>query len=390
MACLVKAPASGTKGVLVFTTQERDRAIYASAGLRSAVEGLRNRFVIGLHHNWHDHKFRYDPLFDFSMAGVDDLREESGKTFPLVQLDACNFAPSCFVPGGEKFWDVVCVSRAVAFKNMPDMFTSVRALYDQGHDLRILYLCPVPPAELDTPGVKIRDQFEAIFSTAERKRFTLLTMDFDYPFPLDMETLSFFYRASRVFVHGAADERRVRVAGYAWATGIPIVGTEGVGSLLSEKLRRPPYFYEVERPDNAADAILQALRDSGRPVDFGPVRDEVCSAATGGKLTVTLQDIFRDMNLPFVDTAMALQGLDIRLGRHHGLPVAAHTNMLSQGVDAFVAYLAGATDEQILRDFATPDPEQVISLRYAPATAPKAATPAVRTSVFNRFFGRTG
>ena len=43
--------------------------------MRAAIEAIKDRYLIGLHHNWHDWEFRYDPLFDFSMAGEGDLRE---------------------------------------------------------------------------------------------------------------------------------------------------------------------------------------------------------------------------------------------------------------------------------------------------------------------------
>src|SRR3954468_22280128 len=117
MACLLKAPEGSLKGCVVFTTQERDLVISKSAELRAFVEVLKQRYVIGLHHNWHDHQFHYDPLFDFSMAGEGDLVGADGKGFARVPMDACTFAPSCYsAPRGEPFWDILYVARAVAFK----------------------------------------------------------------------------------------------------------------------------------------------------------------------------------------------------------------------------------------------------------------------------------
>ena len=99
MACLLASPGVDTLGAVVFTTPERDQLINGFADVRRAVEQLKSRYLIGLHHNWHDHALRYDPLFDFHMAGEEDLKEVDGVSVPLVPMDACNFVPPCFTPG---------------------------------------------------------------------------------------------------------------------------------------------------------------------------------------------------------------------------------------------------------------------------------------------------
>lgn len=245
MACILRAPSDeGDKGVIVFTTPERDRVISGDAALRASIEQLKSRWLVGLHHNWHDHAFTYDPLFDFSMAGEGDLVTVDGSEVPLVTLDACNFVPPEFEPGGTKFWDALYVARPVAFKGMPQFLDCVRALYDAGHMLRILCVCPMPSGELAAdPGVlgTLEDDYVKRFSYAERRLFSLLTLRHDYPFPLDLPTLAHLYRSSRAFVHFAPDERRCRVAGYAWAAGLPVVAMASVGSLLPPEDRRPPF-----------------------------------------------------------------------------------------------------------------------------------------------------
>ena len=96
MACLIKAPDAHGKGCVSFTTPERDNLIRKNPKIRAAVEALKPRYFVGLHHNWHDHEFAYDPLFDFSMAGDGDLIERDGKPFERIALDACNFSPAYF------------------------------------------------------------------------------------------------------------------------------------------------------------------------------------------------------------------------------------------------------------------------------------------------------
>ena len=175
-----------------FTTPERDHLIRRTRRCGLPWRNSKSRYFVGLHHNWHDHDFAHDPLFDFSLAGDDDLIERDGKPFDRIGLDACNFAPDCFVsrPGSEKFWDVLCTSRAVFFKGLPEFFQAIRTIYNSGRLIRVLHLCPVPPANKEgTVLHDIRQRFEAMFSPEERRFFTLMTMEWDNPFPLDIETL---------------------------------------------------------------------------------------------------------------------------------------------------------------------------------------------------------
>jgi hypothetical protein len=209
VACLIKPSVGGAKGVLTLTTQERDRLVYVFDDVRDLLRRVKQRYVVGLHHNWHDYDMRYDDLFDFHMAGEDDLKESGGHAIPLVPMDACNFSPDCFHPGQEeKFWDVLFVARAVEFKGIPEFFLAIKKLFDMGHMLRVLFICPVPPNGGAGSMRDVRARYEKIFSHFEQERFTLLTTDFRYPFPFDLPTIAHFYRSSRTFVHSAPDERR--------------------------------------------------------------------------------------------------------------------------------------------------------------------------------------
>jgi hypothetical protein len=359
MACILRAPSESGKGVVVFTTQERDRVIQREAPAERAVRDLKDRWVVGLHHNWHDHEFEYDELFDFSMAGEGDLIERSGRDVPLVTLDACNFVPSAFAqPGGDSYWDVLYVARPVFFKGFREFFSSIRALYDAGHRARVLCICPMPPyqkEEEQTVLYDVRDLYEELFSAEERKTFTLLTLDFDYPFPFDLETLAHFYRSSKVFVHFAPGERRCRVAAYAWVTGIPVVAMEAVGSLLPPELRHPPLFHEVESYETFHERIIDAL---GAPAgDFSEARRCFLESDTQVELRRQLDRLFPGAGLRG-DDGWALGGLGIRLGRHHGL--VPGPNEVPVSVTSFLEVIA---DESRVRAAAeeAEDPEMALA-----------------------------
>jgi glycosyltransferase involved in cell wall biosynthesis len=362
MASILKAPSGDSKGVVVFTTQERDRVIKAEAKAGEALRSLKARWLIGLHHNWHDYDFEYDDLFDFSMAGEGDLVERTGREFPLVTLDACNFVPAAFgAPGGDQFWDVLYVARPVFFKGFHEFFSSVRALYDSGHRARVLCICPMPPyreEDEETVFYGVRDHYEELFDEDERKTFTLLTLDYDYPFPLDLATLAHFYRSSKVFAHFAPDERRCRVAAYAWTAGIPVVAMEAVGSLLPERLREPPYFYEVPAYDRFHERIIEAIE--APPADFAEARRCFLESDTREELVGQLGRHFPDAGLGATD-GWALEGLDIRLGRHHGL-AGASSNQVPDSVANLIRTL-GDDEARVQAVVASSDPESLLAER---------------------------
>jgi glycosyltransferase involved in cell wall biosynthesis len=383
MACLLLAPQASRRGAVSFTTGERDDLILRYPDLLRAVEGLKSRYVVGLHHNWHDNQFRYNPLFDFHLAGTEDLTPLPGTPAPpLVPLDACNFVPPFFAPTGEeKFWDVLFVARAVFFKGCPEFFRAIRALYDQGHALRVLFLCPVPP----TGDAGLRKLYESLFSQAERQRFTFLTMPFDYPFPLDMQTLAHFYGASRIFVHSAPDERRCRVAAYAWAMEMPVVGMACIGSILSPELRKPPYFFEISDYPEFPDAILKALETSGK--SDGAARAEVATTEAIVTLRRSIETLFGKQTispLPFSSSE-----LDIRMGRHHGL--AFGKNRIEQDIGAFIGQLQSLTDVELAGlTGREADPEQALAAmaRAVPRKVPlrmKDIDDRFRTTDFFKF-----
>jgi hypothetical protein len=358
MACLIKAPDASGKGCVSFTTPERDTIINKNPQGRAAVETLKSRYFVGLHHNWHDHHFAYDPLFDFSMAGDGDLIEGEGRPFDRIALDACNFAPACFSPGAssEKFWDVICTSRAVFFKGLPEFFQAIRTIYDTGRLVRVLHLCPVPPANKEgTVLHDIRQRFESMFSSEERRYFNLMTMEWDNPFPLDLETLAFFYRSSRVYVHSAPQERRARAGAYAWATRIPMVSRENVASILPPEFRRRPFWYAYDEPAEMADAILAAIDGSNADPDWQKLADEFSPRASAERLELALQNVARKRSETLSSRPINPVGFDIRLGRHHG--IGGGTNQVDRSVVNFCGDLLRLTDSALAEFAVQRDPE---------------------------------
>ena len=322
MACILKAPSESSVGVIVVTTPERDHQINKNPVLYEAMSGLKSRWLIGLHHNWHDLNFKYDPLYDFSMAGEGDLVEVNSKDVPLIPLDACNFVPEIFNIGtSEKFWDILYVARAVNFKRIPEFFECIRSLYDDGYKYRVLFICPVPPyekSEEKTVFYKIREVYDKMFTESEKDLFNLLTINYRYPFPFDLGTLSHFYRSSKIFVHTADDEKRCRVAAYAWASGLPVVGMDCVGGLLPVEARCAPYFFEPKRYADFPAQIVKAI--SNLPAlewNQTLMMETFSELRTPDVFNQWLNRMALRRNVKYSLHGLSRKNLSIRLGRHH-------------------------------------------------------------------------
>jgi len=311
MACIIKKPTEKSKGVITFTTQERDKVFAVDRdSLQSLIE-MKDRWVVGLHHNWHDYNFRYNPVFDFSMAGPGDL---GSSEVPLIPLDACNFIqpPYFSEEPTKKIWDVLYVTRAVYFKRLPVFLNTIRKLYDSGKMYRVLLLCAIPPENMDPAN--LIEMYQSMFSMEERKLFSIITLEHDYPFTLDHVCLSHFYHSSKVFVHCAPDERRCRVIANAVASKLPVVCSSDCASIIPSEYRKEPFLYTVSH-DDYATSIDKSLTEynidnfsEGASSMFNP-------NYTILELKKYLSNYIGSEDMS--DENFNFHNLDIRLGRHH-------------------------------------------------------------------------
>lgn len=322
MACFIKLPNSEEKGVLTFTTVEYSNFISKNHKLRDSLSKLKSHWVLGLHHNssHKNHNFTPDLLFDFHIAGQGDLKSPTGTPFYQIEMDCSNFCPDFFENNNQdcdKFWDILIIARNVRFKSLCDMLRIARKIFDN-NPIRILAI--ISHEKLHKKGVgpsEIIENYLKMFSSDERKFFTLMTPSIDYPFPFDLETLSFFYHHSKIFLHTAKEERHPRVAAYAWAAGLPVVAPEQVGSLLSENMKNPSGFWKYEIEDEAVSHVLKALKTPMTEEQIGIYSKNFLSKHNLSKFKEEIKRLFTFLKINFTDSRWILSDLDIRLARHH-------------------------------------------------------------------------
>jgi hypothetical protein len=254
-------------------------------------------------------------------------------------------------------WDILYVARAINFKRIPEFFNIIRQLYDNGEMYRVLFISPVPPNcqknKLDkSQFCNIRDVYNSMFSQDERKLFNLITMDYEYPFPFDIETLSHFYKSSRVFVFTSDDERRPRTVSYAMACGMPTVLMPSVASLLPESKQHKPLVYlansfdeyqalineaiEFTKSDNYTKEIMvDAINEFDANYNLNRLRDEL-------KKVYDI-DIFEENKSYLIP-----YNLDIRLARHHGF--GDSSNSIGWSIASLLNYLEQRSLEDMKND----------------------------------------
>ena len=371
MATILKAPSlkDGSKGVVVFTTQDRDNFIVGDNKLENRIQNLKNDWIIGLHHNWHDHKFKYNPIFDFSFAGEGDLIEANNTPFNQIHLDACNFTPEFFkFSNSDKNWDILYVARAVFFKKIPEFFKIIRELYDNNKYYRVLLICPIPDEcknkiKGSTTFCNVRDEYDNLFSEEEKKLFTLLTTDYNNSFPFDLKTLSFFYKSSKIFVHSADNERRCRVVGYAHASGMPVVCLEDPASLMPKSLQKSPLVYVARNYEDFPHLIDNAIEyvDS-KSYSIDDMLPAIKECSQTFSLERLKENLDKYLGLRTNLDEYNFNDLDIRLGRHHGL--GENRNSCGWSIESLVNYLSGQSKEQINKDICEKDIEKYV-LKYS-------------------------
>jgi glycosyltransferase involved in cell wall biosynthesis len=356
VACLLKKPDEISKGVVTFTTQERDRLIFSSNDIANSINKLREKYVIGLHHNWHDYGFRYNSFFDFSMAGEGDL---SDKSTPLVTLDACNFIPEEYKPSnGEKFWDVIYVTRAVYFKRVKLFLNTIKKLFQEGKRYRVLLVVCIPPEDRDPSNVV--QEYMNLFTSEERKYISFIPLEHDYPFCLDSKTVAFLYRSSKVFVHFANDERRCRVVGNAAATEMPIVCMPDPASIVPKYLQKEPYVYVVQNEDYAT-SIKKAVEEYDQKNDLSEISKYFSVRNTREELKKQLSVYLKIDKEKVLDSSFNYKNLDIRLGRHHSISYGP--NKVDMSIQSFCNVLGSEKLLSFAWDTEVEDLEKEISLK---------------------------
>lgn len=351
MACILVTPNGKQKGILSVTTSELDQITYGGR-LVEDVSGIKDLYYLGLHHNWHPVDSEISAEFDFHFLESKDAVFLNGSE-NLLDLDACNFTPSCFSNSrNSPLWDVLIVGRTANFKRPFKTLETVRELFDRGHLLKVLWICPMDFESADDKAVA--EGYERLFRQREKELFTLLNPQANFPFTFSRQELSLFYLSSRLFVHFADVETRCRVAAYAFCAGIPVIGNSTIANILTEELAIEPTFYEVKN-DDYVTSILKAVNEP-MPTNQSGCMNILSEGSSINRLVANLNDRLHP-NQEFHASQFFSNNLDNRLGASHSGDESSN----SYGVDllAFIRGLKNTNADNLFKNIPmnSPSPE---------------------------------
>lgn len=342
MACILVKPNGKHKGILSVTTSELDQVTYRGQ-LIEDILGIKHLYYLGLHHNWHPVDFEISGEFDFHFLESKDALFLKGVQ-NLLEMDACNFTPAYFSnKKNSPVWDLLIVGRTANFKRPFKTLETVRELFDRGHLLKVLWICPMDFENTDDKAVA--EGYEKLFSRSEKELFTLLNPRSNFPFTFSRQELSMFYLSSRSYVHFADVETRCRVAAYAFCAGIPVIGHSLIANILTEELAIEPTFYEV-RDDDYVASILKAVNEPMKSDQSGCM-NILSERSSINRLVANLNHCLNPRQ-EFTTTQFFSNNLDIRLGAAH----SGNETSNSYGIDllAFIQLLKNENADNLLKN----------------------------------------
>ena len=338
MACIIKMPSEKSKGVISFTNIEYFSQIKERAAALKLINCLKKSWVVCYHPNWEDHHFVDDGVFDcvLNVGSSFSFDKSSNGKKNLIGTCSNRMAPSEFnsIPTSRKCWDFCHVSRDQRSKNILGFFRVVKKALEKKQNLTGILIISVSDKKR---MVKIRHEYETIFSIKERHQFEFVTLTYNLPFPLSKKTLAHFYNFSKVSLNTHLNEPHGRVVGYSLASGLPVVGYFPISEMVEKNYRKPPYFFLCNQGDEEglASRLCEAVdyvQETYNEELHADMAKNFSELEQGYFLKRQLSEIFSlDLDL------WNLYSLDLRLSWHYILK--SSVNSFNVSVYELLVYL---------------------------------------------------
>ncbi len=284
MAFILKKSNNNQKGIIIFTHKEynyftgRDLKIvnylfqphkfllhffdkfYNQNSILRLIKDLKENYLIGVHWGFFHKNVISEQWVDFHLAAKGTVN------FPdnifVIPLSSANFVNSSFYfdKNAEKYWDLVCVSRAAKFKKLDKLLIAIRKLYNDGYKVKICLIVPTDKNETKRKYYKnlIKD-YESLFNYDERQNFHLIKLDASLgPLGVSSDFIAYVYRHSKIFTLFSEFEGESRVIKEAQKSGMLVVVNKnlvgGGRDFLNEE-----NSVQFENYENAHLSIIQSL-----------------------------------------------------------------------------------------------------------------------------------
>jgi glycosyltransferase involved in cell wall biosynthesis len=346
----MKRPTARSKGILVLTHKELPQVLAGAPGFARVLARVREKFVIGVHYGWFRSGLVAPAWVDFHFAPESTVTFDSPAAVRALPFNSSHFTPACFRDLGlAKHWDIVSVTRPVAFKNTHELLRSLRLVSDRRPHTRALVVCAGTtdtrePAALDA----LWQQYLGSFSASERQDIVFLPFQLaGAPFPFPRQDVAWLYNSSRLFTLFSSREGGSKAIKEALLCGLPVVlkrGLTGGGLEFANAGNSRLFGDEAE----AAQAICEVLDNpSAFRFDAEAIAQRASERFTVPLLLERLERLFQELGLLWegdVDT----QDLSTKLPSHHPelIPSALKRHWTSDlsSPRTMLAFLAGLVE----------------------------------------------
>ena len=248
MATILKKPSQNSKGLIVFSHKEmnyfkgrpsRPRGIkwfspkfYFDQALKVALipvykkklARLKKDYFIGIHWGGFSRNIKTPFWVDFHLSGKDTATFVDDPY--IIPLGSSNFTPPIMRPmGTEKYWDIICVAKAIKVKKYDELLKSIRRIYDTGREFKVVFVIASNFVETKSHYyTELLNDYYKMFSAKERENFTIIKTDPNLGFQgFSYSFISHLYNSTKVFTMFTQREGVAKVIKEAQLCGLPIV-----------------------------------------------------------------------------------------------------------------------------------------------------------------------
>lgn len=303
MVSILKQPDGDSKGILVFTHKERDMFLDPIPPLQTALQLVKESYLVGMHWGHYAENVGRTPNVDFHLAGSGTVRFTDEVNVPILNFCSRNFVPEYFTPtDAEATWDIVTIAPPTRLKRLSELLELIRETRSQGSDVSALFVCPRPKP---FPGPKWDVEFVNTFHRGltqdEMDDIKLISplRSSDDIYPIPHRVMPHFYNIGKTFALFSKQEGESRVISESLMTGTPVIARSDLkgGGLdyLDEKNSRL-----FSSKTEAIDTFHDVSKESNDP-SFDPsyLQDELYAPKSRPRFESALKRVFDFHDVPY-------------------------------------------------------------------------------------------